>query len=89
MKQAGLELDIDTANGQVGQWLHDVAHQRIHGTTKQKPEVLLIKEKRALSELPAPPMIRNTIAPTSLNAMPFESFQHPLSTYDKLIEVAL
>jgi transposase len=45
LKQVGLALDIDTANGQVGQWLHDVAHQRIHGTTEQKPEVLLIKEK--------------------------------------------
>jgi len=89
MKQAGLELDIDTANGQVGQWLHDVAHQRIHGTTKQKPEVLLIKEKLALSELPAPPIVASTIAPVSLHALPIESFQHPLSTYDELIEVAL
>ncbi|WP_460313602.1 IS21 family transposase, partial [Aliiglaciecola aliphaticivorans] len=55
LKQAGLALDVDIANGQIGQWLHDVAHQRIHGTTKQKPEVLLIKEKLALSELPVTP----------------------------------
>ncbi len=89
MKQAGLELDIDTANGQVGQWLHDVAHQRIHGTTKQKPEVLLVKEKLALSELPAKPVLANTIAPVTHHALPIESFQHPLSTYDRLIELAL
>ena len=89
LKQAGLALDIDTANGQVGQWLHDVAHQRIHGTTQQKPEVLLIKEKLALSELPAKPIADNTIAPVSYHALPIESFQHPLSVYDQLIEVAL
>jgi transposase len=89
LKQVGLVLDIDTANGQVGQWLHDVAHQRIHGTTQQKPEVLLIKEKLALSELPAKPIADNTIAPVSYHALPIESFQHPLSVYDQLIEVAL
>ena len=89
LKQVGLALDIDTANGQVGQWLHDVAHQRIHGTTQQKPEVLLIKEKLALSELPAKSIADNTIAPVSYHALPIESFQHPLSVYDQLIEVAL
>lgn len=89
MKQAGLELDVDIANGQIGQWLHDVAHQRIHGTTKQKPEVLLIKEKLVLSELPTTPIVANTIAPITRHALPIESFQHPLSTYDQLIEVAL
>jgi transposase len=89
MKQAGLELDIETANGQVGQWLHDVAHQRIHGTTKQQPAVLLIKEKLALSELPAKLALANTAAPISRHAMPIESFQHALSIYDELIEVAL
>ncbi|WP_339772133.1 IS21 family transposase [uncultured Paraglaciecola sp.] len=89
MKQAGLTLDIDTANGQIGPWLHDVAHQRIHGTTKQQPEVLLIKEKLALSTLPAKPTLATPMAPISRHALPIESFQHPLSTYDQLLEVAL
>lgn len=89
MKQAGLELDIETANGQIGQWLHNIAHKRIHGTTKQQPAVLLIKEKLALSELPAKLPLANTMAPISRTAMPIESFQHALSTYDELIEVAL
>jgi transposase InsO family protein len=87
MKQAGLELDVDTANGQIGQWLHDIAHQRIHGTTKQQPEVLLIEEKLALSDLPTTPTRANTIAPLTYHALPIESFQHPLSIYDQLIEV--
>ena len=89
MKQAGLALDIDTANGQIGQWLHDVAHQRIHGTTKQKPDVLLIEEKLALNELPVTPTLSNTVTPVTHYAIPIESFQHPLSTYDQLIEVVL
>jgi transposase len=89
LKQVGLALDIDIANGQVGQWLHDVAHQRIHGTTQQKPEVLLIKEKLVLSELPAKRIADNSIAPVTYHALPIESFQHPLSVYDQLIEVAL
>jgi transposase len=89
LKQVGLALDIDIANGQVGQWLHDVAHQRIHGTTQQKPEVLLIKEKLVLSELPAKRIADNSIAPATYHALPIESFQHPLSVYDQLIEVAL
>jgi len=89
MKQTGLELDIDIANRQVGRWLHDVAYQRIHGTTKQKPEVLLIKEKLALGELPATPILANTIAPINHRALPIESFQHTLSTCDQRIDVAL
>lgn len=89
MKQAGLTLDIDTANGQIGQWLQEIAHQRIHGTTKQKPDVLLIKEKLALSELPVTSTLAQTIAPITRHALPIESFQHSLSTYDQFIEVAL
>ncbi|MFT7261268.1 MAG: hypothetical protein ACI9MS_003142 [Glaciecola sp.] len=82
LKQAGLALDIDTASGQVGQWFHDVAHQRIHGKTQQKPEVLLIKEKLALSELPEKPIADNAIAAVTYHALLIVSFQHPLSFYD-------
>jgi transposase len=89
LKQAGLTLDVDTANGQIGQWLHEVAHQRIHGTTKQKPEVLLTKEKLALRELPTKPLSANPIKVSADRIVPIESFQHPLSTYDRLIEVSL
>ena len=89
MKQAGLTLDVDTANGQIGQWLHEVAHQRIHGTTKQKPAELLVKETLALAELPALQTSTKAIIPVITGALPIESFQHPLSLYDQLIEVAL
>ena len=29
-------LDVETANTHIGPWLHDVANQRIHGTTGEK-----------------------------------------------------
>ena len=37
LKQAGLNLDVTTANAHVGPWLYEVANQRIHGTTGEKP----------------------------------------------------
>ena len=89
LKQAGLSLDVDMANGQVGEWLDEIAHQRIHGTTGKTPESLLIKEKLALGELPAPAQTKGSIRLLSDYAVPIESLQHPLSTYDQLIEVAL
>ena len=89
LKQAGLVLDVEVANGQVGPWLDEVAHQRIHGTTQQKPADLLVKEQLALSELPLQPLEEPQINKTTQLPVPIESFQHPLSTYDQLIEVAL
>jgi len=89
LKQAGLRLDVETANGQIGQWLHEVAHQRIHGTTQQTPADLLVEEKPSLGELPVSHTSAKTKLPVTTQALPIESFQHPLSTYDQLIEVAL
>lgn len=89
LKQAGLVLDVDTANAQIGPWLDEVAHQRIHGTTKQTPASLLIKEQLALNELPSRHPTTDAVAPATQHAIPIESFQHPLSTYDNLLEVAL
>ena len=88
LKQSGLMLDADTANGQIGPWLDEVAHQRIHGTTGEKPQVLLEKERLELLPLPsfgaagghAPP-------PQHARAIPIESLQHPLSRYDRLLEM--
>lgn len=48
----GLTLDTDTANEHVTLWLETVAHQRIHDTTKEKPALRLIDERKALQALP-------------------------------------
>jgi transposase len=88
LKQAGLVLDVDTANAHIGPWLHDVANQRIHGTTGEKPAVLLTKERLSLQPLPSGIKPRQSdIRQTTRYAMPRESLQHPLSVYDQLLEV--
>jgi hypothetical protein len=85
LKQAGLALDVDAANGQIGPWLSDVAHQRIHGTTRQKPQSLLIKERLSLADLPRRSSRATVPVIKSRQAMPVESLQHPLSVYDQLL----
>lgn len=88
LKQAGLELDVSVANAQVGPWLQDVAHQRLHGTTGEKPQVLLEKERHAFYALPqSTSQATDSRTPRLSQAIPVESFQHPLSTYDQLLEV--
>lgn len=90
LKQAGLVLDVDTANAQVGNWLHEVANQRIHATTNEKPQVLLEKERFSLQPLPEGMTSRLTnITIKQRQAIPVESFQHPLSVYDQLLEAIL
>jgi transposase len=88
LKSAGLTLDVETANAQIGPWLQEVAHQRVHGTTGVQPAVRLAEERLALRPLPVQ-------APQGLPApqrhvgrvLPHDSLQHPLSVYDQLLEV--
>ncbi|MCB1656600.1 MAG: IS21 family transposase [Pseudomonadales bacterium] len=93
LKSAGLLLDVDTANGQIGRWLQDIAHQRIHGTTGEKPQLRLEQERHAFLPLPekAWKTVSLAINPSSHLtrgiAMPYESLQHPLSVYDALLGV--
>lgn len=75
LSQSGLTLDAQ------------VAHQRIHGTTEQKPQILLEKERHHLLSLPNKDYV-DTItvlsADQSVGVIPHESFQHPLSHYAQL-----
>ena len=54
LKQAGLQLDVVTANGEVRHWLSEVANERIHGTTQMKPRERLAAERAHLQAVPAP-----------------------------------
>lgn len=89
LKAAGLALDVEAANAHIGPWLDEVAHQRMHGTTGVQPAVLLAEERHALRPLPVD---KTAPAPApSLRAgqvLPHESFQHPLSVYEQLLEVS-
>lgn len=88
LKQAGLVLDVDVANGHIGPWLEDVANQRVHGTTGEKPALLLVSERLSLQPLPSGVKTRQAVnRQTTRYAMPMESLQHPLSVYDQLLEV--
>lgn len=87
LKQAGLRLDVATANAHIGPWLERVAHQRIHGTTGVKPQVLLDQERFELMPLPTATQPAPQRQAVSERALPVESFQHALSLYDALLEM--
>jgi transposase len=89
LAQAGLTLDVEAANGQVGPWLAEIAHQRIHGTTGEQPQVLLAAERLSLSALPSRAEPRTQPQPSkNVAVLPVESLQHPLSLYDQLLGIA-
>ena len=54
LRQAGLQLDVVTANIEVSRWLLEVANQRVHGTTQARPLDRLRQERAALQSVPAP-----------------------------------
>jgi transposase len=54
LKQVGLVLDAVTANHEVRNWLREVAHERIHGTTEVKPIERLKEERPHLQAIPTP-----------------------------------
>jgi transposase len=102
LKQAGLILDVVTANIEVRRWLREVANQRIHGTTQARPADQL-KEER-LQKISAP--WRGDISaarPQSAGAgMPAQRPvnvidqiaqatppQHPLAVYERLLDQIL
>lgn len=91
LQSMGQTLDLKTANEEVLIWLDNVAHQRIHDTTKQKPAERLVEERQALQTLPpeivpAPPLkVKDNIFPSS-RALSQQPLHHHLSVYDQLVE---
>ena len=87
LKTAGLQLDVAAANAHVGRWLIEVADQRVHGTTGVKPAVRLDEERHVLQALPAARDEAPAPVPAAGRPVPIDSFQHPLSVYQDLLEV--
>ena len=54
LKQAGLQLDVLTANIEVSRWLAEVANERVHSTTGVRPSDRLTQERLHLQSIPAP-----------------------------------
>lgn len=88
LKAGGLKLDVETANGEVLRWLSQVANVRVHATTGERPCVRLPIDQAKLSALPM--RSEPVTVPGSLSHItPVESLQHPLSTYQALLEMAV
>lgn len=91
LKQAGLTLDVETANLEVRKWLDEVANARVHQTVQAVPAERLAQEIEALQPWvePAPVAL---LAPVAQRPMPQHfanaPLQHPLSVYEDLLEVA-
>ncbi len=88
LKQHNLEFTVEIANARIGPWLANIAHQRVHGTTGEKPQVLMDKEREFLMSLPIE-VAKPVSKPMPKEVVPLESFQHPLAVYDALLEVRL
>jgi transposase len=87
LKQAGLRFDAPTANAHIGRWLNEVANCRIHGTTGERPDHRIVLERSSLLALPQKIVGVSMPTPVQRRPVPAESFQHPLSVYNELLEV--
>lgn len=87
-RQAGLVLDVPAANARIGEWLVTVANSRVYGTTGVRAEQRMPRERAALLPLPKVTLALPAPVPTvNQRPVPTESLQHPLATYQALLEV--
>ena len=89
LKQAGLILDVETANIEVLKWLRDVANVREHQTTLEQPLIRWQQEIAALQAYqPKPGNLVELPVKESLIPVHFEpvNLQHDLSVYEMLLE---
>ncbi len=89
LKQAGLTLDVETANIEVLKWQRDVANVREHKTTGEQPLIRWQQEVKALQPYqPKPINLVELPVKESLIPVHFEpvNLQHDLSVYETLLE---
>lgn len=84
-KQAGLVLDVVSANAHVGQWLEDTANVRRHGSTGEIPAHRLQVELGTLLPLPQSRFTESSVMALR-RVIPRESIQHPLAVYQSLLK---
>jgi len=91
LKQAGLTLDVQTANVEVLKWLRDVANVRTHQTTQAVPLAQWQQERGVLQPLPRSAQVRALPRPAEgRRPQRFEpiDLQHPLSVYEAMLQEA-
>lgn len=90
LKSAGLQLDKATANIEVKRWLNEVANQRHHQTTGDKPFARLITEQAALQPLPTaysciePLLVSSTVIVPGVSLPNNQVMQHDLMIYEQI-----
>lgn len=88
VQQAGLQVDVATANMEVLKWLRDVANVRVHKTTGEVPASRLDAERQGLRQLPT---ARLSVVPheaaSPTGHWPTEPLQRPVAEYQRLLEV--
>ncbi len=89
LKQAGLSLDVATANTEVKKWLRDVANVRVHGTTGEIPAVRLVAEREALQALPRTEVSVPSQRPEPIAQWPEAPLHRSPRDYDQLLGVEL
>ncbi|MGA9572893.1 MAG: IS21 family transposase [Lysobacterales bacterium] len=90
-QQLGEPLDLLLLNQELASWLEHTANRREHGTTGAVPADQLLIERQLLQPLPpryvdGRPRQRATAHKPLRDHWPVEILQHPLSTYDALLE---
>jgi transposase len=91
LKQAGLTLDVQTANVEVLKWLRDVANVRTHQTTQAVPLAQWQQERGVLQPLPRSAQVLALPRPAEgRRPQRFEpiDLQHPLSVYEAMLQEA-
>ncbi|MGA9574896.1 MAG: IS21 family transposase [Lysobacterales bacterium] len=90
-QQLGEALDLQLLNQELTSWLEHTANRREHGTTCEVPAEQLLIERQSLQALPpryvdGRPRQSATAHKPLRDQWPVEVLQHPLSTYDALLE---
>ena len=92
LKQAGLRLDVETANIEVLKWLRDVANVRIHQTTQAQPAARWKEEMAVLQPYHPKPDNVFPLSPRDDLLIPqrFEpvNLAHDLSVYEAMLQEA-
>lgn len=83
-------IDLETLNLELASWLAMTANCRQHATTREVPEIRLTAEQDHLQALP-PAYLTGGVRPGRIDVsltdqFPIEPLQHPLSTYEALLE---
>ncbi|KTD21221.1 putative IS5376 transposase [Legionella londiniensis] len=87
LKEAGLILDVETANFEVKKWLRDVANVRLHQTTKAEPIQRFKAELQALQPYERKPFIPAVPDPVLIVPREYErmNLHHSLDIYEAIL----